>query len=237
MAESEPESLPQETRPPVIILHGLAAFPLFMAYWAHRVRKSGRTVHNLGYNSYHTTIPDIAARLSKRINALGCESVDFITHSMGGIVLRWMHSHHPLPRINRAVLTGPPNRGAMLADLLSTEKTLQIGPRVLGECVRQLRRGDLGLANRAGNLDGVEFAVIAGGTGKPNKGFNPWIKGDNDLQVAVDETLLPGMKDFVLVRQLHSSMLLRRQVVDYAINFLDTGKLRRAAEPERSPEN
>jgi hypothetical protein len=37
--------------------------------------------------------------------------------------------------------------------------------------------------------------VIAGGTGKP-RGFNPWIPGDNDQTVAVEETILEGMKVF-----------------------------------------
>jgi triacylglycerol lipase len=211
--------------PPVMILHGLGVHPWIMSVVAYRLRKSGRRAHLIGYNSYHTTIPQIAQIVARKIRRFGYEEIDVVAHSMGGIILRYAYNHAHLPRVRRAVTIGSPHRGSSLANYVST-KLSRLSRLVLGEILLQMRHGDLGLAARAGTLDGVEVGVIAGGN-KTKNGMNRLIKGDNDGIIAVEETPLLGMKDFIHVSQGHTFQLFNKRVMEYAIHFLDHGRFRK----------
>ena len=81
----------------------------------------GYQVHNIGYPSTKLSIEDIVVYLYKRLVELKLESSEniyFVTHSMGGIVLRLYAKNHAIPNLKRAVMISPPNRGSELADFL-----------------------------------------------------------------------------------------------------------------------
>lgn len=219
--------VPGPEAPPVVLLHGLGVIPQFMELIAWRLRRRGRVVYNIGYNSYHTPIPDIAVRVSRRIMALDHPEVDAVVHSMGGIVLRWAANHCPMPKLRRVVMLGTPNLGSVLADRL--ESRLRGLPSMLfGEAFLQLRRGDNGLCTRAGRIAGAEVGVVAGGLRK-QFGMSKLIPGDNDTKVAVEETVMPGMTDFIVVPERHGYLLLSNRTFNHVHRYLETGRFREAA--------
>jgi hypothetical protein len=74
------------------------------------------------------------------------------------------------------------------------------------------------------SVPATEIAVIAGGNG--SAGFNPFLNGDNDGLVTVDETRLPGAEtDFLILRSMHARLPLQREAVAATVRFLDTGCL------------
>lgn len=218
-----------QRRPPVVLIHGLSV-PRIVMWRLHRLLEGtyGRKCYNFPYNSRFADIPQAAYRLSEYLSEFKIREFDAVTHSMGGIVLRWALNHQPMPRCRRAVLLAPPNQGSSMAKFL-----LDRFPRsmylVNGEALRQLRCDDQGICSQAGGLPGVEFGIIAGGSGTQN-GLREWarlpIEGDHDGLVAVDETILPGMKDFMLLRETHSSMLIKKQTAQMVNLFLEYGVFR-----------
>ena len=69
--------------------------------------------------------------------------------------------------------------------------------------------------------------MIAGGSGTPKGIRNVFgLEGDNDRIVTVEETILPGMKDFVLLRQDHTSILFSAQTAHMINLFLEHGIFR-----------
>ncbi|MCC6546171.1 alpha/beta fold hydrolase [Candidatus Sumerlaeota bacterium] len=213
--------------PVVVLIHGLNVPHLVMWPLRWRLRyRYRRRVEIFRYERFHHDVPQLAELLARRLAKQGIKEFDAITHSMGGIVLRWAMNHQPMPKLRRAIMIAPPNNGAWMAEYLS--KKLGLFFRwIFGQGGLQMRPGKLGLAARAGLLDGAEVGIIAGGNGTA-KGKRNWfgIPGDCDGTVAVEETILPGMKDFILLDYNHSHILFAAQTAMMANLFLEHGVFR-----------
>lgn len=213
--------------PLVVLIHGLNVPRYVMTPMAWRLERSyRRQTLNVGYGWWFDDIPRTAKVVSDRLMALGLEEIDVVTHSMGGLVLRWAVNHYQMPRIRRAVLIAAPNSGCWLADHL--EGKLGLGfPLIFGRGGLQCRQGDRGLTSLAGLLPGTEVGIIAGGTGTP-QGKRNWFKhpGDTDGTIAVEETILPGMKDFILLNYDHTGIVLSSQTSHMVNLFLEHGVFR-----------
>jgi pimeloyl-ACP methyl ester carboxylesterase len=220
--------------PPVVLIHGLSVSHRIMLFIKWRLEKKyGRKVINVVFSTRSHDLPECAEILSQTLKKHGVRQFDAITHSAGGVILRWAMNHCAMPHLRRAVLVSAPNTGAWLADYWSG-KAPWLLRFVMGESGLQVRRGERGLPAHAGLLEGIEFGVIAGGSGKPGGVRSPFpIPGDNDRMVAVEETILPGMKDFVLLHHDHLTILFSAQAVHLANLFLEHGVFR--PHPSGSP--
>ena len=58
------------------------------------------------------------------------------------------------------------------------------------------------------------------------RGRNPWIEGDNDGLVAVENTKLEGMADFLLVDCSHTAIKRHPEAIEATVKFLETGAFR-----------
>ncbi len=220
--------------PPVVLIHGLSVPALVMEPLAFRLRRYGRRTHVIRFNTWTNDLPECALIVSRAVEELGLERFDAVCHSMGGIILRWAMNHCEMPRLRRAVMIGTPNSGSWLADHLD-QKMGKAFPWVYGEAALQLRPSPRGIVHHAGLLKGAEVGVIAGGSGTP-EGKRNWfgIEGDNDGVVAVEETILPGMRDFVLLNSNHSKLTFSSQTAHMANLFLDHGVFRPRPPKEKS---
>lgn len=105
-------------------------------------KKNGWDASSWDYSSRDKTISehgaDLAKALAKKANEHPNEPISFVTHSMGGLVLRAALNHPDCPpeaKQGRAVLLSPPNKGALLGRKLSSLKLVQkvAGPRAGSE--------------------------------------------------------------------------------------------------------
>lgn len=212
---------------PIVLIHGLnmpRQHLLPLGWRLHRA--TGRPVLYFPYISWAHDIPETAIRLAGWLEEKRIGEFDAVTHSMGAIVLRWAMTHCDMPRLGRAVLIAGPNEGSSLALRLWRK----LGPAytlIFGQAGLQLRSGSLGLASQSGTLSGVEAGVIAGGSGTP-EGIRNWMRipGDCDGTVAVEETIFPGMKDFVLVPSDHFRIVLSPKTAELTRIFLEAGLFR-----------
>ncbi|MCC5874634.1 MAG: hypothetical protein JJU11_00310 [Candidatus Sumerlaeia bacterium] len=212
---------------PIVLIHGLNMPRAHLIPIGWRLSRSmGRPVHYFPYTSRLRDIPDTAIRLSQWLEERRISEFDAVTHSMGGVILRWAMTHCDMPTLHRAVLVAPPNEGTWLANHLN-QKLGVLFPLLFGQAAMQLRAGDLGIAGRAGDLGSAEAGVIAGGSGQPT-GIRNWFKipGDCDGTVAVEETIFPGMKDFVLLPGNHTNLVMARRTAELTRVFLETGLFR-----------
>ena len=144
--------------------------------------------------------------------------IHFVTHSMGGIMVRYYLSQHSVPELGRVVMLGPPNAGSELVDRLSG---YQLFTLINGPAGKQLGTDPLSLPNSLGPVD-YEVGIIAG-----NKNLNLLssilIPGDHDGRVSTQSTRLEGMADFIQLRCSHSFMMNRQDVIQQTLHFLTRG--------------
>jgi triacylglycerol lipase len=214
-----------------VLLHGLGRSSRSMRPLERRLRAGGYEVLNADYPSRTADVASLASYIATQVHAFGDgRPLDFITHSLGGILLRAaVHANLiGAERVRRVVMLGPPNSGSELADVL---------PRVplVGAFYRRFT-GPAGMqlgtemSAIAGTLPAVPFelGVIAG-----NRSYNPLfsaiLDGPSDGKVRVDRTRVEGMRDFLVVPHWHPLLMSAPVVIDQALHFLEHGAFRRAA--------
>lgn len=205
----------------VMLIHGLGRSAGAFTEMEDALRREGYETASVNYPSTRQGIAAHADNLHEIIDSLdGVELLSFVTHSLGGLVIRDLLARDDNWRreikVHRAVMIAPPNQGSQLADRL---KELPAYQWLTGESGQ-------GLTSEAASklpIPDVEFGIIAGGRGN-DLGFNPLLPGDDDGFVAVDETRLDGARDFLLIPTTHGLVDDHPKTIDATITFLRDGR-------------
>lgn len=214
-----------EGAPAVVLAHGLGRTPTSMAVLAHRLEQAGFRVVRFGYPSRTEPIEALVDRLADAV-AECCEddpgAVHFVTHSMGGILVRSYLAERPEPHAGHVVMLSPPNRGSEIVDAFADSALLR---SFLGPAGSRLGTTPDGIASR---LPPVRFSlgIITG-----SRSMNPigsWlIPGPDDGTVGVDRANIKGSSSFLVLPATHTFIMNRRDVADEVVHFLRHGRFRR----------
>lgn len=202
---------------PVVLLHGLARGPASMRGLERDLVAAGHPVCNIGYASRQQDLAGLARdQVLPRIRAClhgYTGPVHFVTHSMGGLVMRQLAMQQGV-RIGRVVMLAPPNHGSEIVDRLGDTALFR---RLAGPAAQQLRS-----SHDDAPPASFQLGVLAG-----DRTLNPWLSlllpGANDGKVTVASTRLPGMRDFRVLHTSHPLILHNRTAIAMTLNFLEHG--------------
>ena len=146
------------------------------------------------------------------------ERIHFVTHSLGGILVRQYLSDHSIETLGRVVMLGPPNKGSAAADEFGA---LPGYDWINGPAGRQMGKGEDSVPLQLGPVD-FELGIIAG-----NRTIDPItsavLDGPDDGKLEVEHTRVEGMHDFIVVDHSHAFMMRMQRPIELTIRFLRTG--------------
>jgi hypothetical protein len=204
----------------VLLVHGLWLKGWIMNLVARRLRHHGYQTSCYSYPSLRLGLLENAERLAGYCEAMGAARLHLVGHSLGGLIVLNAIQRRALPCLGRVVAVGTPYAGCFTARRL---QRLPGGRWLLGQCIPQWLA-----ASHPESLARYDIGVIAGRGGiGGGRIIAPDLPSPNDGVVCVDETLVPGMRDHIVLDVSHTTMLTSAEVVRQIVSFLERGKFSR----------
>ena len=206
----------------VVLLHGLSRSDLSMRLLEETLQYHGYQVVNRSYPSEDAPIEALIDHVGQSVNQCGHQTVHFVTHSLGGILVRaWLRDNRPA-MMGRVVMLAPPNNGTEIVDTLADEPMLaRMLELMSGPAALQLGTDGNSVPRRLGPVD-FELGVIAG-----NRFINPvgalLIDGPHDGTVSVASTEVEGMRDHIVLPTTHTLIMNNPVVMAEVLEFLRWG--------------
>lgn len=207
----------------VVLLHGLARSDSSMSKLANVLNEQGYKTVNYSYPSTRFSVEKLAEHaISDALSQCPSSKVNFVTHSMGGILVREYLHHNTIDNLGRVVMLGPPNKGSQIVDRL---KYLAAYKSISGPAGMQLGTGDDSLPHQLGDVN-FELGIVAG-TRSVNLMLSTLIPGQDDGKVSVENTKIDGMTDHISMPVTHPFMMKNNEVISQVIYFLKNGIFKR----------
>lgn len=210
----------------VILIHGIYNLGFCMKKIARTLEEAGYIVIHFKYKARRQSIDAIAESLLPKFITRHCtdakKKINFVTHSVGGLILRRYLDQNKLLQLGRVVMIAPPNQGSELTNFFKSYMNT-IYKFLFGPVGQQLGTGkndyvhkvlkpsvnyDLGIIAGQGSLSPLSFLLI---------------HGPSDGMVSVESTKLEGMKDHLIIPASHNLMLFFDFTARKVLKFLRDG--------------
>lgn len=200
-----------------------------MSPLATSLAADGYRVLNRSYASRRHHIESLArAVVGVRLSEIGRwdpppRRIHFVTHSLGGILVRWYAANVGLPPGGRAVMIAPPHGGSEAADVLQPHRAAQWW---FGPVLQELGTGPGSIPLSLGPIDGLEVGVIAG----DRAGYPFFVRRFDDAHdglVSVASTRIQGAADSIVLPLGHSFIAGQAATIRQASFFLRHGRFDR----------
>ena len=211
----------------VVLLHGLARTSNSLNKIEKALLAAGYLVSNIDYQSTTATV----ARLSANAVSAGIDNCDsmaarrihFVTHSLGGILVRFYFANNQHGKLGRVVMLAPPNQGSEVVDSWSKLPGYSL---LNGPAGDQLGTDEHSVPLSLGAVK-FDLGVIAG-----NRSINPFLSqflpNPDDGKVSVASTKVEGMRDHLVLPVSHTFMMRNEELIDQVIYYLQHGSFSRA---------
>ena len=203
-------------REAVVLVHGLwSVAGVDLLRLRNRLTEAGYECHMFNYHVWGKPPAEIAVKLNDFINEIEAPVVHIVAHSYGGIVTLHLFDQFPFNKRGRIVLLASPVNGSAVGKRINASPMTRwmLGQShvngLSGDVPEWKGWQDIGVI--AGNIP-IGMGLVAGGPKLPHDGT-----------VSVEETMLKGATDSIIVRESLLSILMSRSVARQVVIFLQTG--------------
>jgi hypothetical protein len=188
---------------------------------ARMLARNGYSTLNLPYPSTRLPIPDLVDFIKREVAKISNDQpVNFVTHSLGGILARALMADSLPWTPGRIVMLAPPHGGSEIVDW--TRKHPAIG-RFLGPAGRSLGSDDF--PRTLPELpENAQVAVIMGKR-RSIPIFKHLLEEANDGIVSVARGNIRGLKGFTVIDADHTFIQIHPEALRLTLAFLKTGTL------------
>ena len=187
-----------------------------MSLLKHRLNRFGYRPWSFRYSSTRLVLTEIATRLNTFVEKIPDQTVHFVGHSLGGLVVLKLFEVFPRQRPGRIIAMSPPYQGSETARRLIR---FPGGRNLIGRSITQLLNGDV--PAWSGERD---LGVIAGTL---NFGFGRLIGAvgrSGDGTIRLEEMRIPEARDFITLRVTHMGLVVSKRVATEVYHFLEDGR-------------
>ncbi len=213
----------------VVLLHGLGRGKSIMVPMGERLEKAGFDVSIADYSSIGRTPDEILKDVAQQISVF-CkdtnQTVHFVGHSLGGLLIRAYLDSITLKTLGRVVLIGSPSKGTPFVDRFRDAWWLKL----IGTAAISLGTDDKSFPKTL-RPPYYPVGIIAGISTTINN--DDFIPGEDDGIVPVESTKIEGMKDFILLEVSHSALPKNEMVAQQVIEFLKNGKFLKEVQKQK----
>jgi pimeloyl-ACP methyl ester carboxylesterase len=200
----------------VILVHGLWMNGMEMCLLRHRLNCFGYRPLSFRYSSTRQGLSVIARRLNTFVEKIPAQTIHFVGHSLGGLVVLKLFEVFPHQRPGRIIALGTPYQGSETARRFIRFPGSQ---HLIGPSVSQLLEGNV--PTWSGERD---LGVIAGTL---NFGLGRLIGAVGHLgdgTIRLEETRIPEASDSLTLPVSHMGLVLSRKVAMEVYHFLEHGR-------------
>ncbi len=199
----------------VIILHGLGRSASSMETIEKRFKEHKFKTFNIDYESKNEMkfIADsILYNKMKRIED-NHDTLFAVTHSMGGILVRYLAEKKNI-KFHKVAMLSPPNKGSEVSDYLRSKAWAMY---IMGPALAQLSTDTLSIPNNLGKPN-FDFIVITGD--RTINFINSFIiPGPDDGKVSLESAKLEGMSEYHVVHKTHTFIMNSEEVFEIVLKF------------------
>jgi len=209
----------------VVCLHGLWRSVWAMEPIANHLNCQGFTTVNVPYASFRYELEDIVKSVRLLVKPWLDEGkkIHFVTHSLGGVVLKLLLENSLLDeereKIGRVVMLAPPHQGSEIMDWLSNSPLRHVlGPASGFLTSKRMMQGCQQFP------EDIEAAIIMGER-SAIPFFRKLLDASNDGIVSVEKGHLLGIKEFKVVDADHTFIASEPDVLEMVTNFINLGSI------------
>lgn len=206
----------------VVLLHGLARTSNSMNELETKLMAEGYYVANVDYPSRSKGIIELSQiAVNDGLNKCSkskSSPVNYVTHSLGGILVRQYYKDHLPSNVKRVVMLGPPNQGSEVVDNLKDMPGYEL---INGPAGMELGTSNTDIPTNLGPVN-FELGVIAG-TQSINLILSTYLPNPDDGKVSVESTKVEGMCGFITLPVTHPFLMTNDKVISEVISFLKKG--------------
>jgi len=169
---------------------------------------------NVPYPSFRKSLDEIVEETAAAIGPSE-KPTHFVTHSMGGIVLRCLANRHPDLVTGKVVMLAPPNQGSEIIDWLEDSPLgrLSLGPGGMSLSTNHV-------SQKIPDLPGEHETYVIMGRKNRVRVFDSLFEGENDGVVTVAGGKCAGMTRLEVVDADHTFIMGEEEVLKKVASFL-----------------